>query len=505
MKHFALLMCMSMAGGILGLASPFWPLLLYYVIAVLQPAVLWDWSLAGWPEVRWGAVSAALLVISCVIHGQSLMREARLNPILVLCAMFGVWVTVSALAAFSVDVAHAWGVELGKVLLVVAMGSLIIRRIWQIRLLSMAVAACVGYVALSIHQQYFFEGGRLDVYHHGLLNLDNNGVGLILVVAMPLAYYAAFHRAELGPRVGLALRGAGFAGFGLMLHAVMMTYSRGAMLAAAATCAFLTLGHRPRRHALGLVIVGVAAVLFLAGPDIRERAVSSVQIETDSSAQSRLASWEAAWEMTWANPLLGAGMRNSTKFSQNFGADLPGRVIHNQYLQVAADSGIPAAMLYLAMVALSWVRLRRCATDAAYAADRAFDAGDLRAEARALDAERLCHALSASVVGLAVSAMFLSIEIVELPWMLLMLAGVAPMAVHHHLSGADRAEPQPVSWPNPIPDAASDPNSVGPAPTQHTPGAPHAPGTPNTGLPHGGLPGGAIALHTTRPAPGGLS
>lgn len=465
MKHFTLLMCMCMAGAILGLASPFWPLLLYYIIAVLQPAVMWSWSLQGWPEVRWGAVSATILIVSCLIHGKGLLRDLKLNPILALCAVFGAWVTISALSAFSVDTASAWGYELAKILIVVALGSVIVRRVWQVRLLTLAAAACVAYVALSIHRQYFFEGGRLDVYHQGLLNLDNNGVGLVLVIALPLAYYAAFHRATMSPQASLALRAAGFAGFGLILHAVMMTYSRGSMIAAALACAWLVWCHRPRRHALGLGVLGVAVILSLAGPDIRERAASSFEVDVDSSAQSRLSSWEAAWDMTWDNPMLGAGMRNSVKFSHNFGADLPGRVVHNQYLQVAADSGLPAAAIYVAMVGLSWMRLNGCRRTAVRAGEEARRLGDERAEARAQDAERLCLALSASIIALASSAMFLSIEIIELPWMLIMIAGVAPAAVMNRLSDTDETLPEASHEPEPAyaPGGAMPAAAIGPA------------------------------------------
>ena len=50
--------------------------------------------------------------------------------------------------------------------------------------------------------------------------------------------------------------------------------------------------------------------------------------------------------------MFGVGIRNSNLFSYQYGADMEGRTIHSQYLQIAADNGFVGLGLYLAVLAL---------------------------------------------------------------------------------------------------------------------------------------------------------
>ena len=68
----------------------------------------------------------------------------------------------------------------------------------------------------------------------------------------------------------------------------------------------------------------------------------------DASANSRLTTWRIAWQMAGENPIFGLGIRNSNLYTYDYGADMPGRTIHSQYLQTAADSGLVGLGLYLA-------------------------------------------------------------------------------------------------------------------------------------------------------------
>ena len=142
-----------------------------------------------------------------------------------------------------------------------------------------------------------------------------------------------------------------FAGL-LIIHTVMMSYSRGAMIAlswvVSGYCSIIALGIKRPMAAPILCLV----VSLLAGQEIRHRFLSALTSEFDSSAASRIDSWTAGWNMAWDRPLVGQGIRNSNLFIHAYGADRPDRTIHNQFLQIAADSGIPAACTYAAMAFL---------------------------------------------------------------------------------------------------------------------------------------------------------
>ncbi len=94
------------------------------------------------------------------------------------------------------------------------------------------------------------------------------------------------------------------------------------------------------RIGLASLVFGVVGIPILAGPEIQERFFSIKDNEVDESANSRRQSWAAAWNIAKDYPILGVGVRNSNLFSYQYGADMEGRTIHSQYLQIAADCGL---------------------------------------------------------------------------------------------------------------------------------------------------------------------
>ncbi len=190
-------------------------------------------------------------------------------------------------------------------------------------------------IAYEVNSLYVFQG-RLDVYKRGYGGLDNNGAGLMLAMGVPLAIFA-WEGSKHWVRWAFA------AALPLLLHAVLMTYSRGAMLSLIVTTPFLLFRTR-RRLQFGLLFAGLLMIIpTMAGPEIRARFFTLNEVEQDESANSRFGSWQAAFRIANDYPLLGVGIRNSPRFSYQYGADMPGRVIHSQYLQILADSRLSRA------------------------------------------------------------------------------------------------------------------------------------------------------------------
>jgi O-antigen ligase len=85
-----------------------------------------------------------------------------------------------------------------------------------------------------------------------------------------------------------------------------------------------------------------------------------------TSAMARSDYWRAAIQTTLENPALGSGPGTfSITYARNKRPEAEmSRLAHNDYLQQASDSGIPAALLYAAVfiVPLVWIQ-RRIAKD----------------------------------------------------------------------------------------------------------------------------------------------
>lgn len=436
MKQLLFLMMVTTACGLGSLWSPFWAVLLYYGLATLRPQNIWDWALPI--QVRWSLLAAGLLFTSAIFHAPRLINHARVNAICAMMIAYGILVLMSVLSALNPSLAEAWAVEYGKIFVIAIIASLVIQHYWQVWALALTVMASLGYLAYEINHLYLTYG-RLDVFNRGYGGLDNNGAGLLVAMGIPFAL--AFASCEF-PRWSYLIRGISglFALF--MLHAVMMTYSRGAMLAASAGLVWYFLHHRPRWQAgMGAAVV-IAAILVLAGPQIRDEFLSTRNYQEDASAQSRFKSWNAAWDIAWDFPLFGAGIRNANLLTHGYGADINGRTVHNQYLQVAADSGIPAGVCYCALVFGSIWYTRKARVIALRVSDDESLAPENREEAD--NVAKLCLGIQTSLVIFAVNAVFLSLEVLELPWVLMVMAGVAPAAVAGHLSRWTDADGEPI-------------------------------------------------------------
>ncbi|MEQ9461985.1 MAG: O-antigen ligase family protein [Phycisphaeraceae bacterium] len=435
MKQFLLMSLLVLLTAMAGMVSPFWPLLLYYGFAVMRPQALWNWALPM--DIRWSLVAAGLLFLSVLVHLSGIFTRARLTPMLLCLLGFSLLLVMGTLTAYDVNRAQTWGTEYAKVLLVALLAMLVIDRLWQLRVMGFMILITVGYVAYTFNSFYFFEGYRLDIFHHGYAGLDNNGAGLMMAMGVPLAY--AFVMGAGGPsRLWLRLLAAG-AGL-LMLHATMLSYSRGAMLAGCAGLAWLAWKHTPRWQAAGVGTALVFALAVMAGPEIRTEFLSVQDYETDSSAQSRFVTWSAAWAIAMDHPLLGTGIRNSPMLMQNYGTAMVERTVHNQYLQIAADSGIPALALYLAIAFIAFRNLGRTAKRAEITSrDPSLDK---RVQCELQQSSSICIGLQGSLVMFLVGGVFLSLEVFEFAWLLIALGAVAPVALENRLASARQAKAQ---------------------------------------------------------------
>lgn len=424
--------------GVGSLVTPFWGALAYYTLAVLRPQYLWDWALPM--HVRWSLYAAVIFLGAVILHSTRVFRNVRFNPVLGLLGLYAVLVFASMLTAFNPKLAQIWAIEFGKVFLVAAVTSLVLNRWWHMRLLSLAIFASIGLIAYEINHLYLVKG-RLDIFHYGYAGFDNNGAGLLIAVGVPFAFALAT----------IPMRGiwrltnlvAGVLGL-MMAHAVLMSYSRGAMVAMGGGVAWMLIHHRPRWKAAALIVPLAIALMVMAGPEIRQEIISTKDYKTDESAQSRFASWAAGWQIAWEHPLMGAGIRNSNMFTGRYGADQPVRTIHNLYLQVSADSGIPAGLTLVTMIGLAVYRFGASRRMLLNHADSLSDAeandgrpgttgggGGLLTYFNLLDHPRaaasLMLAAQGSLLTFAAAAMLLSVEAFEVSWLLIIMGGCAPI------------------------------------------------------------------------------
>jgi probable O-glycosylation ligase (exosortase A-associated) len=392
--------------------SPFYGVFIYYLFAVLRPQFMWEWSLP--PGINWslyvalatigGAAAVLLGIINGDPHPADIQRPHRFYWAHYTFFAFALWIPVTYLTARNQEVAEPYLIEYAKVFLMYGVSAYLVRSFRQIWALYVMAGLALAYIAYEVNYHYFVNH-YLGIFHNGYGGLDNNGAGLMLAMGMPLCWFA-YEGTNRWWRWGFLVL------IPPIIHAVLMTYSRGAMLSLLVTCPLVWWRSRQKvRMGIAMVCFALLAIPVMAGPQIKARFLTIEEHEADASANSRKDSWRAAWEIAKDNPIFGVGVRNSTLSSHDYGADYEGRVIHNTYLQIAADSGFVGLGLYLLVWLAAWLSLRRC---------RLFAARHDDLEGRRIAA--CASGIECSLALYAFGSFFLSLEVFELPYLLLLLA-----------------------------------------------------------------------------------
>ncbi len=429
MKQTAFVLAVTLLGTVGAVVwDPVYSVIVYYFFAVLRPQFIWQWALPvgyGWSSY------VAYTAIACLVM-QKLggVPGVRLTAAHRAVLAFGAWVSVTYFTATNQNVAFPFFVEYLKIFLMYYVASQMLRTVGHLWAVFLMTGATLGYIAVEINDVYFRQGGFMYIYRLGYGGLDNNGAGLMLAMGVPLCYFAW---EGMRSRWRWAFLGL----IPLLLHAVLMSFSRGAMVSLIPGV-LIWLVRSKHKAKVAVVLLAVACMIpFLAGKEIRERFFSISRHDMDASANARKTTWGIAWKMACERPVFGFGIRNSNLYTYAYGADTYGRTIHSQYLQTAADSGLVALGLYLGALGLTFRATRRVIRDTKRRTDP--------------EGER-AHAVAAGVEGamivFAVGGAFLSLENFELPYIAMLLgaqlvAVCGPAPEDSTEVGAAAAEPGP--------------------------------------------------------------
>ena len=388
--------------------GPFNGIAVYYLFAVLRPQYLWKWTLP--PDIQWSFFVAVAAIAASFLLPRKDSQTGMLKPGSAAMLLFAVWITLSFIFANDSDVAFQPWIEYLKIFVMFFCSLLVIKEFYQVRVLYLLAVISLGYIAYEMNFLYFVNG-RLDIYHVGYAGLDNNGAGLMIAMGMPMAYFLWQGYTQWFRWLFLAM-------IPLMLHAVLMSYSRGAMISLLIAAPLLLTRPVNRKSTVAVMLCLLMLVPFLAGKEIRERFFTVEHYEQDDSAQSRFDSWKAAVKIAMDYPVFGAGVRNANLLTYQYGADMEGRTIHSVYLQIAADSGIPAMGFYMAAFFLTWRALRHCQLQY-----RGSTSGD------GLLAYNLACGIESALAVFCFGAAFLSLETFELPYLLILIGLLLPSSV----------------------------------------------------------------------------
>jgi probable O-glycosylation ligase (exosortase A-associated) len=422
-----ILMIVLTSGGVVSsiVVHPIYGLAIYYLFAVIRPQYLWQWVL---PEgVNWSLYLFFGTGIGAMFHA---MFQFHLTRTHFLVFVFAAWVCVCYCTAVVPAMGNLWMIDYGKYLLGYVLSMVVARRIGHLWALTLMIPVGLAYIAYVINDLYL-SIGYLRINENGFGGHDNNGAGLLLALGVPLCYFA-------WEGIRHKCRWFFLCCIPPIIHAVLMTYSRGAMVSLITPVPLYFLRAK-RKAMLCLITVGMAFLLpILAGKEIRARFFTVQQYEAEESAQRRFSSWHAAWLIACDYPLTGVGVRNSPLFSRTYGADMDGRVIHSQYLQLLADMGFPGMTLYLLILYSAWQSLRTTMAQT--------KRSDLPG---AHETYFMAAGLEAALMTFCTGAIFLSLESFEVQYLLIFIAGQMSVVWQDHAQREVAARQLAASTPEP--------------------------------------------------------
>lgn len=403
MKGLILTYLLTYGGAAAGLFNPYIGLLVYVAFSILKPPSLWFWSV---PAAPYSKIIAGGFLIGWMLRGFGRWNFGRGGAIALAIGFYWLWTFAGALIAPAQEVAWNYLDAMTKIILPWFVGMTMIDSVKKLKQLVWVIVVSEGYVALEMNLSYFNGFNRLHEIGFGWM--DNNCNAIAFVTCAGLAGFLALGAPRWWQK-GIAL------GFALMLtHAVFLSFSRGAMLALGVTgmISFLLIPKKPRHYLL--FALAVAVVLRMAGNEVKQRFSTTFadEKERDGSAQARVRHWTACRQSIAENPILGVGPGHWRVVSPRYG--LPPMEAHTLWLQVAAEQGIPG-VLFLALFYLICIKRLWPIRHDNYAVSDPW----LHEAARML---------IASLTGFIVSAQFVSVQGLEVPYFICLFgAGVLKM------------------------------------------------------------------------------
>jgi len=337
--------------------KPFVGLLVFSLLAYMRLQDL-TWGFAR--TIRWSFYIAIITFSGFFVSSRErrfMISDTRTTIMMVLVALVG----ISIVKNEGFDKHDLPGfVEFTKIVVIALFTTGLVHSRERLRMILWVIALSFAFFGFKSGLVGFLTLGRAEIIQGpgGMLR-DNNDFALALGMGIPMMVMLGTSERRQ------ALRRPLLVCVPLTMMTILMTRSRGGFLAM--SLGIFVMIMRSRHRLAGLVmmgIIGLGGIMFMP-KGIADRISSIGEYEEDSSAQARFAAWRVAGVMIAGNPVFGVGFGH---FQDNYNRYDPARrdsdlelhgshVAHNSYLQIWAECGTPTFLLYMTLIALSFLDL----------------------------------------------------------------------------------------------------------------------------------------------------
>jgi len=431
MKGLILIYAITFFGSIAALRMPVIGLFIYVGFAVLRPQFIWGFA-GNFYNISLIVGLATLLGWAFNGFGERTLGRGR--SIVIALVLYVIWTVIGATQAVDTDVAFAELEPMAKFIMPFLIGVTLLDSERYSRTMMWTIVLCQGYVGFEMNLAYL-KG--FNIAGEGFGGMDNNCFGVALV-------------STVGPTIALGLatknwygRALAAAAGAFIIHSTLLTFSRGAMvgLILVGVTAFVIMPKRPKY--LAVLLVTCLVTVRLVGPQLQARYATAVaaEEERDASAESRIDLWRDCLKIVQEKPIFGVGPGNFRVVAASLGW-APGKQAHSTWMQTAAENGVPGVVMLISVFLIAAVKLWPLA--------RQRQTDENRYEVAMASGIVMC------VVGFVVTAQFVSLAGLEIPYYVTMIGVVL-------LKNRSMPAPVPVKRPTVRPYPAP-PVRLGPVP-----------------------------------------
>ncbi len=234
------------------------------------------------------------------------------------------------------------------------------------RIVNVIGLACMTTVFLGLINNDF-KTGRMGLATTGSEIQDSNDYAAHLILMLPALVYLTMR-----PGKSMVMKALGAAFIAASVYQILSTGSRGGLLSLALTALFIVFIGSMRLRVM--ILVGIPLLGLLAIPLIPHESAVRLQTlfsktdntqsdEASESSQARLALLQRSWNISVHHPLFGIGPGEFMDFEAESAKETGQRgmwhVTHNAYTQVSSECGIPALLLFLSALVMTFSVFRK--------------------------------------------------------------------------------------------------------------------------------------------------
>jgi O-antigen ligase len=278
----------------------------------------------------------------------------------------------------------------------------------RFRLTLLVATGSMAWASLYVIREWQKYHNIYSGFRAGWVVGDANYYGVSAVLTIPITYCLMADKQSRSERLFC------FASMMITLLGVTLSASRGAFLGIVAAFIYLVLRSPKRLRNLSLVTAILAPLSLLAPSSPLDRILHPGGGDIEAVA-IRQAHWHAGMNMITRHPVFGVGLGNfKSKVREYFdrNEEVEPHIAHQTYIEVAAETGIPSLLIFLAIVFSAFRTLENAQTRKS-SSDR-------------YPVYRVALGMQAGLIGFLVALFFISAQYQKLFWLVIFLSMCLP-------------------------------------------------------------------------------